>query len=155
MGLLVPDPGPHCVWSAGPNADGDFVIASKEGQFVQVPDKWKVPLAAWLLGTTTIFAPETFGALRDLEKRLARKRGKKSEQDERDVRFLGALAHALECLMHEYLEADPRTSTRYEYRPEYYQDRLADLRKRGLVPPERAEPERPKEELDDTPLPWT
>lgn len=158
MGLLVPAPkDPKDLWSAGPNGDGEFVIGSEFGWVIRVPDEWRVPLAAHLLaGVTGLFSPNAAKALLEIRQRLEKQRGKSAEQYKKDAALLGELQKALECLLYEYLEAQPSTSTRYEYRPEYYDQRRKRLQASpvGYLYRDEVEPPPPAEDQDDTPMPW-
>jgi hypothetical protein len=132
--------------TAGLNGDGEFIVRSKDGHVVRIPNEWAVPLAAHLLAPFGIFDPRATRVLRDLEQRGRKKRGGKVE--EKDAEALAALAERLEHLMQHYLEADPKTSRREEWRAAYPAPR---------VRPEREAEDNlgtPVEEMDDTPAPW-
>jgi hypothetical protein len=147
VGLVVPHPlSPDHLWSAGHNGLGQFVIKTRSGSTVLVPDDWRPPLASHLLAGSGCFSPEVTRMLRKLEQRAK----KKQKLTPEDAGGLAALATALENLLNEYLEADPKTSTRYEWRPEYYEDRA---KRYGLEKKDRWQPA-PKEEVDDEPAPW-
>jgi hypothetical protein len=145
MGLVVPHPltGSH-LKTAGPNLHGGFVINTRDGAAVQVPDEWRPALASHLLAGSGCFSPNVTRTLRELEQR-ARKKRKLTPKDAED---LAGLASTLENLLNEYLEADPKTSTRYEWKPEYYADRVKKYGAR------EDKPAPPQEELDDEPAPW-
>lgn len=124
------------------------------GAAVSVPDRMRVPLAAWLLaGVSGILDRDATAALREGAARLEKVRGKGATAAKKEASSLKKLAHSLECLMQELLEADPETSTKFEYRPEYYADRQHRLVEEGKLEkiPERVIVE---EDLDDSPAPW-
>lgn len=149
---------------AGVNGNGKFIITSEEAHTVEVPDEWRVPLAAHLLAGTTWLDSESFKALREIEQKIRKKRKLGAEDADR----IASLANSLECLMYEFLQAQPSTSTRYEYRPSYYDDtvkrlvesRVGDIKQGldwyGIIQREReaALAAVPKEALDETPMPW-
>jgi hypothetical protein len=160
MGMLASYPGSEhlALGAAGHNRYGEFVISNKDGQAVVIPNEWKVPLAAHLLADVdNLFAPEVTKRISDLRTRLEKKKGKKSQVEVEDIAFLKSLQHSLECLMQEYLEGDPKTSSRYEYAPRYPRAlaytpssaRMSEETKRVI-----ADLILPDEEQDDTPLPW-
>jgi hypothetical protein len=147
MGLCVPHPkSKKDLWCAGPNGDGVFLVVNEHGDAVTVPDEWRWALASHLLLGSGIFDPKVTAFLRELQAKAGKKRGGKLSGD--DGKRLRELADRLEDVLQEYLEADPKTSTRYEYRPEYYEQRV---RRMGLKKPE---PEPVVEDIDDTPVPW-
>jgi hypothetical protein len=138
--------------SAAPEGDG-LVIRNGLGQRVAVGGEWRVPLAAWLLsGVSGIMGRDQVAALVGAARRLEKVRGHGRTAALRDAAVLRALSRTLECLVQELLEADPETSTRYEYRPEYYADRQHRLVQAGVL--QRVERVVHREEPDDTPAPW-
>jgi hypothetical protein len=149
MGLVVPWPDEGRELSgAGYNGNGEFLISGKGFQNIYVPDEWRVPLAAHLLSDVKWIDPKAIAVLRTMETK-ARRKGKAGKNlTTEDADALGAIAHSLECLVEEFLNADPRTSVRYEYRPSYYDD---VLRARGWAKPIIG---LKPEEMDDTPMPW-
>lgn len=147
MGLKVPAPdSDRDLSAAGMSGEGAFIVVSRDGHSVRIPDEWRVPLAAHLLAGTGVFDVQVVKYLRALQQRALKKRGNKV--DAKDARVLGEIAHGMECLIQEYLEADPKTSRRYEYRPSYHRPHPGgDRDSEGIL-------EGRKEEIDDTPAPW-
>jgi hypothetical protein len=151
------NPGPYHGGSellSADDLDEGFVIDNARGDRIVVPPQWKISLAAHLLaGTGVLLGRDSVAALRSAASRLDRVRGKGRTAANSESLALRRLALSFECLVQEMLESDPETSTRPEYRPEYYVDRQHRLVSEGVL--EIVEERKPKpEEFDDTPAPW-
>jgi hypothetical protein len=154
------NPGPYeskhdlCWAGEDPHRKSGFAMETSLGRVLTVPPEWRVPLAAHLLaGTGVLLGRDSVAALRSAASRLDRVRGKGRTAANSESLALRRLALSFECLVQEMLESDPETSTRPEYRPEYYVDRQHRLVSEGVL--EIVEERKPKpEEFDDTPAPW-
>lgn len=155
--LENPEPGEPLALVRGDSQEGGFLLTAQSGDMVLVPDEWRVPLAAHLLaGVSGLFDPQAKRRLFEVRRRMekSKSRGVKRDQEKKDAEVLADLENALGCLFQEYLEADPKTSTKFHYRPEYYEDRRRKLVKAGLVAPLAEDRPPPVADVDDTPLPW-
>lgn len=108
MGLLIASPEAGMdLRAAGLNGNGSFIVTSRDGHAVRIPEDQKVALAAHLLWGSPILNQETLKALRVA---CSKKRMTVEHQ-----KTLTVFADVLENLIVEMLDNDPRTSTKPEY----------------------------------------
>jgi hypothetical protein len=93
------------------NAAGLFMVTDHQGSQVWVPDPDLVPLAAHILADDKVkyLDPRLQDAVFEMRRRLRAKKGKKTEEQEGDLKLLDRLQEILGKLVMEYLEGEKET----------------------------------------------